>query len=201
MSAPQGVRSRRIGVLGGSFDPPHIGHLALAEECWWRLSLDEVRLVPVVRSPLKDATPSFGAEARVRMVARAVEGHPALTLSRAEVDRPPPSFTVDTLEAFAAAEPEAELWLVIGGDQLLDLARWRDPARIVHLARLAVARRGGDPDALRAAADAIAPGRVDWIDMPPIGVSSTMVRERLATGAPVRYLLPPGVEEIARAAV
>lgn len=201
MTAPEGGRRRRIGVLGGSFDPPHIGHLALAEECWWRLGLDEVRLVPVARSPLKDATPSFGVEARVRMVARAVEGHAALTLSRVEVDRPAPSFTVDTLEAFAAAEPQAELWLVIGGDQLLDLARWRDPARIVRLARLAVARRGGDPDALRAAADAIAPGRVDWIDMPPIGVSSTMVRERLAAGAPVRYLLPPGVEEIARAAV
>jgi nicotinate-nucleotide adenylyltransferase len=197
-----GGRGRRVGVLGGSFDPPHIGHLILAQEAWWGLGLDEVRLVPAARSPLKDRGPAFGAEARCRMVARAIEGHAALTLSRAELDRGAPSYTVDTLEGFAAAEPEAALWLVLGGDQLLDLGRWREPARIVTLARLAVAARADDDrGALRRAADALAPGRVDWIDMPRVDVSSTMVRERLRAGAPVRYLLPPGVEEVARAAV
>ncbi|MEW6582740.1 MAG: adenylyltransferase/cytidyltransferase family protein, partial [Actinomycetota bacterium] len=97
------ARPRRIGVLGGSFDPPHLGHLILAQECWWALRLDEVRLVPAARSPLKESAPRFDAATRARMVARAVEGHPGLTLSRVVLHRDPPSYTVDTLEAFAAA--------------------------------------------------------------------------------------------------
>lgn len=195
------TRRRRIGVLGGTFDPPHIGHLILGQECWWQLGLDEVRLVPAARSPLKDTAPRFAADLRARMVARAVEGHPALTVSRIELEREPPSYSVDTLESFAAGEPESELWLVLGGDQLLDLHRWRDPDRIVALARLAVAaRRGEDRRALEAAAERMAPGRVDWLDMPEIGVSATMVRERLDAGHPVRYLLPAGVEEVIRSA-
>lgn len=193
------TRRRRIGVLGGTFDPPHIGHLVLAQECWWQLGLDELRLVPAARSPLKDVSPRFSGEHRARMVARAVEGHPALTLSRIELERDPPSYTVDTLESFAAAEPESELWLVLGGDQLLDLHRWRDPSRIVAIARVAVATRLGDDRAsLETAAAEIAPGRVDFVDMPQIAVSSTMVRERLDEGRPVRYLLPPGVEDVIR---
>jgi nicotinate-nucleotide adenylyltransferase len=194
------TRRRRIGVLGGTFDPPHIGHLVLAQECWWQLGLDELRLVPAAQSPLKDSAPRFSGDQRARMVARAVEGHAALTLSRVELERDAPSYTVHTLEAFAAAEPDSELWLVLGGDQLLDLHRWRDPARIVSLARLAVATRPGDDrDALEVSAREIAPGRVDWVDMPQIGVSATMVRERLDAGRPVRYLLPAGVEDVIRA--
>lgn len=193
------TRRRRIGVLGGTFDPPHIGHLILAQECWWQLGLDEVRLVPAARSPLKDAPPRFAGDARARMVARAIEGHPALTLSRIELERDAPSYAVNTLESFAAAEPESELWLVLGGDQLLDLHRWREPERIAALARLAVAARPGDDRAaIETAAAAIAPGRVDRVEMPQIGVSATMVRERLDAGHPVRYLLPPGVEDVIR---
>lgn len=193
------TRRRRIGVLGGTFDPPHIGHLVLAQECWWQLGLDELRLVPAARSPLKDVSPRFSGEHRARMVARAVEGHPALTLSRIELERDPPSYTVDTLESFAQAEPEAELWLVLGGDQLLDLHRWRSPARIVEIARLAVATRPGEDRAtLESAATKIAPGRVDWVDMPQIDVSATMIRERLDSDRPVRYLLPSGVEDVIR---
>ena len=188
---------RRVGVLGGSFDPPHIGHLVLAQECWWQLALDEVRLVPAARSPLKPVAPRFSGQLRARMVARAIAGHPGLALSRAELERQPPSYTVDTLEAFASAEPGAALWLVLGGDQLLDLPRWREPERIVALARLAVAARPGeDRWALERAAAELAPGRVDWIEMPQIGISSTMVRERLDTRRPVRYLVPHGVEEL-----
>jgi nicotinate-nucleotide adenylyltransferase len=195
------TRRRRIGVLGGSFDPPHIGHLVLAQECWWQLELDELRLVPAARSPLKDAAPRFSGDLRARMVARAVEGHAALTLSRVELEREAPSYTVDTLRSFADAEPEAELWLVLGGDQLLDLHRWRDPEGIVALARLAVATRpGDDPAALQAAAGKVAPSRVDWVEMPQIAVSSSMVRERLDAGRPVRYLLPAGVEKVIRSA-
>src|SRR5262245_8798314 len=116
---------RRVGVLGGTFDPPHVGHLILAQECWWQLGLHEVRLVPAAIPPHKPGGTRFAAEDRVRMVARAVEGHPGLTVSRAELERPGPSFTVDTLERFAGDDPEAELWLVIGADQLVGLPRWR----------------------------------------------------------------------------
>jgi len=199
MSARQ--RTRRIGVLGGSFDPPHVGHVILAQECWWQLALDEVRLVPAARSPLKQGEARFAGDVRSRMVARAVAGHPALTVSRIELEREPPSYTVDTLEVFAQAEPESDLWLILGGDQLMDLGRWRLPDRIVSLARLAVAARPGDDRALlESAAASVAPGRVDWVEMPGIGVSSTMIRERLDAGRPVRYLVPDGVEELAREA-
>jgi nicotinate-nucleotide adenylyltransferase len=192
--------ARRIGVLGGTFDPPHVGHLILAQECWHQLRLDELRLVPAAVPPHKPGGTRWDAAARARMVARAVEGHPGLTLSRAELDRDGASFTVDTLEGFAAAEPDAELWLVIGADQLLDLHRWRRPERIAELARLAVAERaGGDAEQLRRVADEVAPGRVDWVRMPRIDISSSWLRERIDAGAPLRYLVPPGVEDLLRA--
>jgi nicotinate-nucleotide adenylyltransferase len=188
------TEGRRIGVLGGSFDPPHVGHLILAQEAWWQLGLDELRLVPC-RDPPHKPGPHFDAELRARLVAQAVEGHPALTLSRAEVDRPGPSYTVETLEALAADEPGARLWFVMGGDQLLGFSSWRAPARIVELARLAVAVRNGASEALEAVAQEAAPGRVDWVEMPKVAISSSMIRARLAAGQPVRYLVPAGLEE------
>ena len=131
------------------------------------------------------------------MLARLIARRPALTLSRIELDRPGPSYAVETLESFAAAEPDRERWLILGGDQLLELPRWRDPERIVRLARLAVAARGDqDRGLLREAADRIAPGRVSWIEMPAIGISASLVRERLDAGQPVGHLLPDGVSEL-----
>jgi nicotinate-nucleotide adenylyltransferase len=156
-----------------------------------------VRFVPAAQAPHKPGGPALPADLRVRLVARALEGYPAFTLSRIELERPGPSYTVDTVEAVAAAEAEAELWLILGGDQLLGLPRWREPERILRLARLAVASRPGqERQVLEAAASAAAPGSVDWLDMPAIGISSSLVRERMAAGRSVRPLVPAGVADL-----
>lgn len=187
---------RRVGVFGGMFDPPHIGHLILASEAAWQLQLDEVRLVVTARPPHRDAG-WLDAELRLRLVVAAIAGDPVLTASRAELDRPGPNFMVDTLAAFAAADPDARFWLLLGADQLATFARWREPGHIVSLARLAVAARDGiDRDTLQAVADHVAPERVDWLAMPTIALSSTLIRERIAAGIPVRHLVSPPVDEV-----
>jgi nicotinate-nucleotide adenylyltransferase len=185
---------RRVGVLGGTFDPPHIGHLIVACEARWRLRLDEVRLVPAREPPHKEG-PWADAGRRAAWLERAVAGRPGLVVSRIELEREGPSYTADTLEAMAAAEPGVALWFILGADQLLELPAWRDPARIVAAARLAVVPRDGvDEAALRARAEQIAPGRVDWVDAPRIGISSSMIRRRIAAGEPIGLLVPPEVE-------
>ncbi|MCU0307712.1 MAG: nicotinate-nucleotide adenylyltransferase [Thermoleophilia bacterium] len=195
------ARGPAIGVLGGSFDPPHLGHLLLAAEAWWQLGLDEVRLVPAARPPHKPDGPTMDAAVRARMVERACREHPALTCWRVEIDREGPSYTADTLDRLHEEAPGVRAWFLLGTDQLAGLPGWRDPERILARARLGVALRDGeDPDAARALAERVAPGRVDWVRMPAVGISSTLVRARLAAGEPVRFLVPPGVEEILRQA-
>jgi nicotinate-nucleotide adenylyltransferase len=183
-------------VLGGTFDPPHIGHLIVASEALWQLELDVVRLVPAREPPHKPAGRQSDAGRRAAWLEAAVAGTPGLEVSRIELDREGPSYTADTLEAMAAAEPGALLWFVLGADQLAGLPGWRDPGRILAAARLAVVPRTGH-DA-RALAARIAPGRADVLDVPEIDVSSSMIRERIAAGRPVRFLVPPEVEESLR---
>lgn len=189
---------RHIGVLGGTFNPPHLGHLILAEECRWQRALDEVHLVVSARPPHRDA-PAVDPEIRLRLVEAAIAGFPHLHASRIEIDRPGPSFTADTLEGLAAAAPDTEFTLIIGADQLLAFGTWRDPERITAVARLAVVARGAaDLDALAEAGEHVAPGRVDLVAMPAIEISSTMVRDRARTGAPYDHLVPrPVAEQIA----
>jgi nicotinate-nucleotide adenylyltransferase len=186
----------RIGVLGGTFDPPHIGHLIVASEALWQLRLDVVRLVPARVPPHKPGGAHADPERRAAWLERAVAGHPGLEVSRIELDREGPSYTADTLEAMAAADPGAALWFVLGADQLAGLPGWRDPERILAAARLAVVPRAGLD--VRAIADEVAPGRADLLDVPEIGVSSSMIRERVAAGRPIRFLVPPEVEESLR---
>jgi nicotinate-nucleotide adenylyltransferase len=155
-----------------------------------------VRFVPAAVAPHKPGGPSYSADLRARLVARAIDGDPGFTLSRLELERSGPSYTADTVEAVAAAEPDAELWLIIGGDQLLGFAGWHEPQRILRRARLAVAPRPElDRRVLAAAAAAVAPDRVDWIEMPAVAISSSAVRERLRAGRPVRHLVPCGVAD------
>ena len=189
---------RRIGVLGGTFNPPHLGHLILARECLWQRGLDEVHLVVSARPPHRDA-PAVDPETRLRMVDAAVTGFPDLHASRIEIDRPGPSYTADTLEGLAAASPGTEFTLIIGADQLLGFHAWRDPERITAVARLAVVARGAaDLETLAEAGEHVAPGRVDLVAMPTIEISSTMVRDRARTGAPYDHLVPrPVAEQIA----
>ena len=187
---------RRIAVLGGRFDPPHLGHLMIAQEAWWRLGLDELVFVPV-GTPADRPAPQFSGELRAAMVTVAIADHPDWTCSRAEIDRPGPSYTADTLGEIAAENPGAQLWFVMGADRLAGFSSWHEPARILSLARLAVISRGGiDQTALIQTVREVAPGRVDLLEAPEVDVSSTMVRDRLATGAPVEYLVPDGVARL-----
>jgi nicotinate-nucleotide adenylyltransferase len=189
---------RRIGILGGVFDPPHIGHVIVAQEAWWRLGLDEVLLVPT-GAPTDRPGPAWPAAVRMRMVEAAVEGHPGLRASSLEVDRGGPSYTVDTLEAVLSGEPGAEVWFMMGADRLPTLPRWHRPERILEVARLAVMpRHPHGPEWIAEVGARVAPGRVDVLETPVVAVSSTMIRARVAAGGPVRYLVPRAVEELLR---
>lgn len=190
------VRPRRIGVFGGMFDPPHVGHLILASEAAWQLDLDEVRLVVCARPPHR-APGWLDPELRFRLVECAASSYPKLVASRAELDRDGSSYTVDTLEQFAGEDPDVSWWLIVGADQLAAFDRWREPARIVELARLAVAARSGvDRVELQVVADGAAPDRVDWIQMPAVEVSSSMIRDRMAAGTPIRHLVSSPVDDL-----
>lgn len=185
-----------MGVLGGTFDPPHLGHLVVACEALWQLRLDEVRLVPAGRPPHKDDPAVAPAARRAAWLERAVAGRAGLVVSRLELERDGLSYTADTLEAMAAAEPGVQLWFILGADQLAEFPTWRAPERILAAARLAVVARGdvaqGDLDVL---AQSVAPGRADIVAVPVIGISSSMIRERIAAGLPIGHLVPPEVEQ------
>jgi nicotinate-nucleotide adenylyltransferase len=185
-----------IGVLGGTFDPIHIGHLIVAEEARIKLGLEEVLFVPAGEPWLKqdrDVTPAIH---RVEMVRRAIADNPDFKLSTLEVDRSGPSYTVDTLQALQDRLSETSLFFILGRDTLAELPLWKDPRKVIQLCRLVVPPRLGSRD-LRHLEEAI-PGlleRVIQLDMPVIGISSSGIRHRLAQGMSVRYLVPPGVEE------
>jgi nicotinate-nucleotide adenylyltransferase len=187
----------RVGVLGGTFNPPHIGHLICAQEAWLQLELDQVLLIPAARPPHKQVEEEPGAEHRLELCRRAVQGDPQLEVSPVEMDRPGLSYTVDTLELLHSRAPDNELFLIVGGDVAAGLPGWHEPERVLSLARLAVAKRPGTPrDAVD---DALASlnggGRADFFRMPRVGISSTLVRRRVRCGEPIRYLVPDAVAE------
>jgi len=185
----------RIGLLGGTFDPPHYGHLAAAQEVAWRLRLDCVQFLPARQNPLKRDAPGSAAHQRCEMVRLAIAGNPVFELSRLDLDRPPPSYTADLLRALQA--PERELFFIIGADILPELPRWREPSEILRLARLAVVTRPGAAVPDTAALEALLSGireRVDVVDIPGIAIASSDLRHRVRTGQPIRYLTPPAVE-------
>ena len=188
----------RVGLLGGTFNPPHIGHLVCAQEAWSQLGLDRVLLVPVHTPPHKEAPDDPGVEARVELCELAVAGDPRLGVSRVDADVPGASWTVDTLKRLHERHPEHALTFVVGGDMARSLPSWRDPEAILELAELGVAeredvRRADIVEALaslRGAAE-----RVRFFTMPRLDVSSTLVRRRAAAGRPIRYLVPDPVAE------
>jgi len=186
----------RIGVLGGTFDPPHIAHLVMAEQARDQLKLSRVLFVPAGHPPHKRDRVVTPAEMRVAMTQLAIAGNAAFELDRADVDRPGPHFTADMLALIRQACPGDALYLLIGSDSLRDLLTWHDPARVVAQARLAVMRRpGAKPDlaALEAALPAVAT-RVDWIDAPWLDISAHDIRRRVREKLSIRYLVPRAVE-------
>lgn len=178
---------RRIGVFGGAFDPPHMGHLQLAESAREQLRLDEVRFIPAGRPPHKPSDRMTPPKARLAMTRLATRGNPAFRVSAQELERGGTSFTVDTLRAIAAAEPGARLFLLVGADSLDDLPGWREPEAIRRLATVAVAGRSGARARPRRGGSSV------WIDFPWTDLSSTLVRRRARAGRSLRYLVPDAV--------
>ena len=171
----------RIGVFGGTFDPVHVGHLAIANAALEDIPLDRVVFVPARRSPLKTDGPVASELDRLHMLEDSVVGERRFGISRSELDRPGPSFTVDTL---AALRPEGELFLILGSDAYADFARWRDPDRIRSLASIVVAARPGAPGV---------PKDVRLLDAPLLDISSRDLRARAARGKSLRYLVSEAV--------
>ena len=172
-----------VGIFGGTFDPVHVGHLAIARAALDSAGLDRVIFVPARRSPLKAPGPVASEGDRLTMLELAVKDEPRFAVSPVELERPGPSFTVDTLEALKG---EGELSLILGSDALADLAKWRSPERIRELASLLVARRPGAPEP-----DARSGARS--FDAPCLDISSRELRQRASRGLSLRYLVPDDV--------
>ena len=196
---------RRIGLLGGTFDPVHFGHLRPAVEVRAALDLDELRLLPCRVSPLRDE-PAAAPEHRLAMLRLALEGQEDLRLDARELEREPPSYTVDTLAAVRAEEPEARLFFVLGADAFADFDRWHRWDGILELAHLVVTRRPGaslevpaglaervseDPRDLARAAS----GRVLVQPVTQLDISATAIRRLAATGGDLRYLMPEAARQ------
>jgi nicotinate-nucleotide adenylyltransferase len=187
----------RVGLLGGTFNPPHIGHLVCAACAREELGLEVVRLLPASLPPHKEIADDPGVDVRVELCRLAADGEPGVEVSLADIDRGGPSFTADTLRALHDASPGDELTFIVGGDMALSFPEWREPGAILSLARLGVAERGARRQdildrlsVLDGAAD-----RVDFFDMPRIDISSSLIRSRVAAGRSIRHLVPAPVRE------
>jgi nicotinate-nucleotide adenylyltransferase len=196
------VRPASIGIMGGTFDPIHVGHLAIAEEAREALGLAVILFVPAARPPHRPDGAIASAEDRAAMVELAIAGNAAFAVSRIELDRPGPSYTTDTVAALAAAERaagrEPDLTFILSAETLHDLPTWHDPQGLLDTCRIAVVPREGYPAPDRAWLTAQFPGREDRIDLlegPRLGLSSTAIRERLALGRSIRYLVSPAVAQ------
>jgi nicotinate-nucleotide adenylyltransferase len=185
--------SRRIGIMGGTFDPIHHGHLVAAEEARWQFRLDQVLFIPTGR-PWQKPVGVSPAEDRYLMTVIATASNPAFAVSRLEVDTPGPTYTVDTLRRLHAELPEGTRLLFIGGADLLQqLLTWKEPEQVLELAELIAATRPDfDVDDVVQRVPGAA-GRVHRIEIPALAISSSDIRARVARGAPIEYLVPEGV--------
>jgi nicotinate-nucleotide adenylyltransferase len=190
-----------VGILGGTFNPPHVGHLVMVLEALDQLDLDRVLLMPVAQPPHKEALSDPGADVRLELCRLAIAGEDRVEVSDLEIERGGASYTVDTLRALHERDPEHALTFIVGGDMAYSLPSWREPEAVLELARLAVAERDG----LRREdiAERLEPlhegDRVVFFDMPRIDLSSSAIRARVAAGRPIRYLVPDPVVDVIRA--
>jgi len=191
-----------VGLLGGSFNPPHIGHLVCAQEAGYRLGLDRVLFIPVHEPPHKELEADPGVEHRVELCRLAVAGDEGFEVSRIEADVPGRSYTVDTLSRLHESRPDDRLTFIVGGDMAHALPTWHRPEAVLALADLGVAEREGvlRRDITERLAGLAAADRIRFFDMPRLDISSSMIRRRVAAGVPIRHLVPWAVEDyIARA--
>ena len=191
------LENARLGVIGGTFDPPHYAHLVLAQNALAQLELDWVLFVPAGHPPHKPNRPITTVRHRVAMVKLALAPNPAFLLSRVDVERAGPHYTVDTLAILHNERPDATIFFLMGGDSLAEFTTWRDPAGIVSRAQLGVMQRPGW-DADMASLSEQLPGlegRLAWLDAPHLQISGTDLRRRVSEGLPIRYLVPSVVEQ------
>jgi nicotinate-nucleotide adenylyltransferase len=180
----------KIGIFGGTFDPPHIGHLIVAQDAWLALGLDQVLFVPAAGPPHKRGRVATEPAVRLALVRAAIVGDPRFGVSDVELRRGGTSYTIDTLRDIGMEYPDSELYLLIGTDQLAEFETWREPAEIRRLARVVEVTRG----------DVVAGEARKWayltVRATRIDVSATEIRRRLAAGEPIRYLVPAAVAEL-----
>ena len=185
----------KIGILGGTFDPPHIGHLIVAEQACAQMQLDEVWFAPAGQPPHKRDRPVTEAEHRVAMVRLAIADNPCFKLCLTDVERPGPHYSTDLMQLLREQQPHNQWYFVVGEDSLADLPNWHDPRQFVQLATLAVAHRPGyQPDL--AVLEQTIPGlsqRVAWVNSPLVYVSSSDLRAQARQGLPLRYVVPDGI--------
>jgi nicotinate-nucleotide adenylyltransferase len=187
----------KVGILGGAFNPPHLGHLVLAQEAVWQLGLERVVWMPYGEPSHRVLEDDPGPEARFTMCEYAVGADARFAVSRLEIDRGGPVYTVDTLREVCARFPDDELWLLLGGDQAAALGTWRSPEEVLSLARVGVVER--DEWRREQILERVGPlcssgaDRVRFLDMPRIEISSSLVRARARAGQPIRYLVPDKV--------
>lgn len=194
MAGPAPVVAGSLGLFGGTFDPIHLAHLAVAEAAREALGLERVLFIPAGQPPHKTGLAITTADHRLAMIELAIAGNPVFQTSRIELDRPGPSYTVDTLEAVAATT--GDLTLILSAEAFLELPTWRDPRRILELARLVVAPRDGYPEAGAAfleTAFADIETRAVFLDGPRLRISASELRTRAAAGRSLRYLVPDAV--------
>jgi len=187
----------RVGILGGAFNPPHIGHLICAQEALVQLELDSVTFIPVGEAPHRELQDDPGPEARLEMVELAIADDDRFTSSRIEIEREGPSYTLDTLDELHKESLKDELFLILGGDQAAALATWHEPEKVLESATVAVFERmSWGRNAIMIKIGRM-PGaeRVRYLDMPLIQVSSSAIRRRVREGVPIRYLVLDKVVE------
>jgi nicotinate-nucleotide adenylyltransferase len=186
----------RLGILGGTFNPPHLAHLVCAQEAYRELGLERILWVPARIPPHKTIESEPGPEHRLELCRLAVAGDDRFIVSDMELRRDGPSFTVDTLGVLKKRAPQDELVLILGGDIAAGLPEWNSPERVLELATVAIARRRGTTrGAVEQALSRLRGGdRAQFFAMPRIGISSTMLRRRIAAGQPIRYFVPDQVE-------
>lgn len=187
----------KLGLLGGTFNPPHVGHLVCAQEAIAQLGLDEVAFVPVNQPPHKEIVGDPGVEVRVELTRRAVAGDSRFWVSRVDADVPGRSYTLDTLQRLHESSPADELTFIMGGDMAYSLPTWHEPEAVLSLATLGVAER---EDIRRAhivqhLAGLTGADQIRFFDMPRLDISSSAIRQRVAEGRPIRYLVPDPVAE------
>lgn len=188
----------KVGVLGGSFDPIHYGHLVAAEEVRYQLQLPQILLVPAGQPPHKVSRTISPVEHRMAMAHLAISSNPHFRLSRVDVDRPGPHYSVDTV-ALLRKElgPDAEIHFIVGLDSLIEMAMWREPARLLRTCRVVGVTRPGYEDLSKLAPEIrqAGAGRIVIVQIPALNISSSDLRRRVREGRPIKYQLPEAVEE------